>query len=151
MILLRHSNRNKIKILDRSFIWKELILTYPFIRSQSLKFFYVHNLQWQKTMLILNTGAESDLIGILCPPWKQSMLMSLCLTGDRMKLPNQGKLFKVSNHHRHYKGHHIPSYLHISKICNYLGTWLQDPTCSSNWEDRLSSCGSLSIYCLLNV
>ena len=37
LILLRHSSSNKVKILDRSFTSKDLILTYLFIRSGSPK------------------------------------------------------------------------------------------------------------------
>ena len=47
LILLRPSSSNKVRILDRSFVSKDLILTYLFTRPGS---------------------SEQSLIGTLCPP-----------------------------------------------------------------------------------
>ena len=56
LILVRHSSRNKVKILGRNFISKDLILTSFFIRPGSPKKLFLRNLLRQQT--IPNTGAE---------------------------------------------------------------------------------------------
>ena len=123
LILLRHSSSNKVKILGRNFISKDLILTSFFIRPGSPKNLFLHNLLRQQT--IPNTGAEFNWYPVVCwylcswlmIKWSLSTRAS-CLKCRTITAITKGITFQIA--------------CMSLKYLNNLGTCLQKPAASSN-------------------
>ena len=79
LILLRPSSSNKVKILDRSYISKGLSFHHTWVVQ--ITFFAKFTTATDHTLIL-----EQSLIGTLCPPWKQSMLIPLRLALDWLSI-----------------------------------------------------------------